>query len=118
MFLQNPRALTSSNRFDAAARNTNYVNASLFNNLLCPACRKMHLYIHFMQKHTISSAPFYKPFTAANQAAFTGTLPPAIPPHYSLLPSYMSAVSHGLCWTPCMQRYQLFSCLLSVHLCG
>ena len=66
MFLQNPRALTSSNRFDAAARNANYVNASFFNNLLCPECRKMHLYIHFVQKHTISSAPFYKPFTAAS----------------------------------------------------
>ena len=66
MFLQNPRALTSSNRFDAAARNANYVNASFFNNLLCPPCRKMHLYIHFVQKYTISSAPFYKPMTAAS----------------------------------------------------
>ena len=66
MFVQNPRALTSSNRFDAVSCNANYVNASFFNNLLCPACRKMHLYIHFVQKHTISSAPFYKLFTAAS----------------------------------------------------
>ena len=53
MFLQNPRALTSSNRFDAAARNANYVNASFFNNLLCPACRNLIRHFHFVQKLTL-----------------------------------------------------------------
>ena len=53
MFLQNPRALTSSNRFDAAACNANYVNASFFNGPFCPACRNLIRHFHFVQKLTL-----------------------------------------------------------------
>ena len=50
MFVRNPRALTSSNRFDAVACNANYVNASFFNNLLCPPCRNLIRHFHFVQR--------------------------------------------------------------------
>ena len=50
MFVQNPRALTSSNRFDAVACNANYVNASFFNGRLCPACRNLIRHFHFVQR--------------------------------------------------------------------
>ena len=48
--VRNPRALTSSNRFDAAARNANYVNASFFNGPFCPACRNLIRHFHFVQR--------------------------------------------------------------------
>ena len=72
MFMQNPRALTSSNRFDAAARNANYVNASFFNNLLCPVCRNLIRHFHFVQKLTL----FYRSRAHLSATSLHRSVPP------------------------------------------
>ena len=101
MFVQNPRALTSSNRFDAVACNANYVNASFFNGRLCPACRNLIRHFHFVQRCPVGNGGDRKAYPRKSflpyvdgqkqatkltrllrvKDAFTATLPLAIPPH-------------------------------------
>ena len=100
-FVLTPRALTSSNRFDAAARNANYVNASFFNGRLCPACRNLIRHFHFVQRCPVGNGGGRKAYPRKSfltyidrqkqatkltlllrvKDAFTATLPLAIPPH-------------------------------------
>ena len=101
LFVRNPRALTSSNRFDAAAWNAKFVNTSFFKGRLCPPCRNLITHFHFVQRCPVGNGGGRQAYPRKSfviyvdrqkqvtkltrllrvKDAFTATLPLAIPPH-------------------------------------